>query len=108
MKIGLIPFWGGFYEGVLKSNSSSLLFETNPCVCVNSPALTQDFSPSFVKFRSSATRGLWITAVKMSQCEEIMSMLNKQRALAEGLTEMNVPPFDIQRRIKVIYGDHCW
>jgi hypothetical protein len=30
-----------------------------------------------VKYRSSATRGLWITAMKMAQCKQTMSVRNK-------------------------------
>lgn len=60
-----------------------------------------------VKFHNSATRDLWITAVKTVQWKETMPVQNKQHVVIEYLTAENIPLNDNDWWMRVVYGDNC-
>jgi hypothetical protein len=59
-------------------------------------------SARLMKFIICATRGLWITVVKMAQCKGLMSVRNEQRAVVEILAAENDPSVGIRWWTQVV------
>lgn len=59
-------------------------------------------SARLMKFNICATRGLWITVVKMAQCKGLMSVRNEQRAVVEILAAENDPSVGIRWWTQVV------